>query len=144
MPEDTLQPRGFTVHRTYPATTQEVFDAFLAVYGPQPEEWVLESQLDLRPGGRWWLRFAPPGVEPFTEDRRLTVVDPPGLLRYTARIDAPGNPAYETDVTLELTATPDGQTRLALTQTGFPDSELARIFEENWPGVLELAAQRLA
>lgn len=34
-----------------------IFDAFIALYDSQRPDWVTDSRLDLRPGGRWLVAF---------------------------------------------------------------------------------------
>src|SRR5213595_3013904 len=60
------------MERTYPAPPRAVYDAFLGMYGENRQDWIVESRLDLRPGGSWRVTFHPPGLEAFTEDRVLS------------------------------------------------------------------------
>jgi uncharacterized protein YndB with AHSA1/START domain len=40
------------VERLIDAPSAAIFDAFVALYDSQRPDWVTDSQLDLRPGGR--------------------------------------------------------------------------------------------
>ena len=40
-----------TMERTYPAPPRAVYDAFVGMYGENRPDWIVESRLDLRPGG---------------------------------------------------------------------------------------------
>ena len=71
-----------TMERTYPAPPRAVYDAFLGLYGENRPDWIVESRLDLRPGGSWRVVFHPPGLEAFTEERVVSAVEPPHRLAY--------------------------------------------------------------
>jgi uncharacterized protein YndB with AHSA1/START domain len=56
-----------TMERTYPPPPRAVYDAFVGMYGENRPDWIVESRLELRPGGSWRVVFHPPGLEAFTE-----------------------------------------------------------------------------
>src|SRR5436305_1796505 len=60
-----------TMERTYPAPPRAVYDAFLGLYGENRPDWIVESRLDLRPGGSWRVVFHPPGLQAFTHDAQV-------------------------------------------------------------------------
>jgi uncharacterized protein YndB with AHSA1/START domain len=123
--------------RTYPAPPRAVYDAFLGMYGENRQDWIVESRLDLRPGGTWRVVFHPPGLEAFTEDRVLSAVEPPHRLAYSMTALFPRQPGFSTEV--ELTFAPEGGgTRLVLTQRGFPDAATRDDFAGGWSGVWDL------
>ena len=62
------------VEREIDAAPEDVYDAFVALYDRERPEWVTESDLDLRVGGRWHVRFHPAPDPPFREERTLTDV----------------------------------------------------------------------
>ena len=126
-----------TMERTYPAPPRAVYDAFLGMYGENRQDWIVESRLDLRPGGTWRVVFHPPGLEAFTEDRVLSAVEPPHRLAYSMTALFPRQPGFSTEV--ELTFAPEGAgTRLVLTQRGFPDAATRDDFAGGWSGVWDL------
>jgi uncharacterized protein YndB with AHSA1/START domain len=125
------------MERTYPAPPRAVYDAFLGMYGENRQDWIVESRLDLRPGGTWRVVFHPPGLEAFTENRVLSAVEPPHRLAYSMTALFPGRPGFSTEV--ELIFSPDGAgTRLVLTQRGFPDAATRDDFAGGWSGVWNL------
>lgn len=89
------------------------------------------------------MRFQPPGVEPFREERAITVLDRPDRLAYdmTALTDE-GRARFSTEVVLTFRPTAAGTT-VRLQQSGFPDVADRDEFAANWPGVLILLAQRV-
>jgi uncharacterized protein YndB with AHSA1/START domain len=50
------------------------------LYDSQRPEWVTDSQLDLRPGGRWSVRFQMPDGPALREERAITTVERPRRL----------------------------------------------------------------
>jgi uncharacterized protein YndB with AHSA1/START domain len=126
-----------TMERTYPPPPRAVYDAFVGMYGENRPDWIVESRLDLRPGGSWRVVFHPPGLEAFTEDRVLSAVEPPHRLAYSMTALFPGRPGFSTEG--ELIFSPDGAgTRLVLTQRGFPDAATRDDFAGGWSGVWNL------
>jgi uncharacterized protein YndB with AHSA1/START domain len=126
-----------TMERTYPVPPRAVYDAFVGMYGENRPDWIVESRLDLRPGGSWRVVFHPPGLEAFTEDRVLSAVEPPHRLAYSMTALFPDKAAFSTEV--ELTFAPEGTgTRLVLTQRGFPDAATRDDFAGGWSGVWDL------
>ena len=58
-----------SLERLVDAPPEAVFDAFVDpdaqhdLYADAPD-WIVESECDLRVGGRWSITFGPPGREP--------------------------------------------------------------------------------
>ena len=48
---------ALSVDRVIDAEPEAIFDGFIAMYDSQRPDWVTESELDLRPGGRWTVDF---------------------------------------------------------------------------------------
>jgi uncharacterized protein YndB with AHSA1/START domain len=63
------------LERVYDAAPEVVFDGFTdpdaqkELYADAPD-WVVESEIDLRVGGRWTIVFGPPGRPGGPRDRR--------------------------------------------------------------------------
>lgn len=80
------------------------------------------AEIDLRPGGRLWMRWEPPGVE---ATMTVTVVEPPRRFGFQWGIDGlPQEHPHRNDVVFTLTATAEG-TRLHVVESGF-----ARVAED--------------
>jgi uncharacterized protein YndB with AHSA1/START domain len=142
---DTTRNRTWdlTVEREVAASPEDCFDAFVALYDTDRPEWVTESDLDLRVGGRWHVRFHPAPNPPFREERTVTDVHRGKELGYHARIqDDEGHERFATQVLVTFEPTASG-TSIRLTQTGFEDEAARDEFEANWPGVLTEVARRL-
>jgi uncharacterized protein YndB with AHSA1/START domain len=117
-----------------------VFDGFLAMYGPDRPDWIIDSDLDLRVGGRWTATFHPPGLDAFQEHRQITAVDRPRLLAYD--VEVRGADTFRVSARFEFTADGDG-TRLAFRQTGFPTEATRDEFAGAWPAVFAQLAERI-
>jgi uncharacterized protein YndB with AHSA1/START domain len=74
-----------TLERLLDAAPEVVFDAFTdpdaqkVLYAGGPD-WVIESECDLRVGGRWTISFGPAGSEPAQETNVFEEVDGPRFL----------------------------------------------------------------
>ena len=77
-----------------------------------------QSQLDLRPGGRWIVGFQVPDGPVFREVRTLTVVERPRRIAFDMRVIEDGTARFSTavDVTVERM---QGGHRVCLAQQGF-------------------------
>ena len=137
------QTWDLTVEKTIAASPDECFDAFVALYDSERPEWVTHSDLDLRVGGRWHVRFDPAPNPPFREERTVTDVHRGVELGYHARIqDDSGSERFATQVLVTFQRAGD-DTVVRLRQTGFEDRATRDEFEANWPGVLAELARRL-
>jgi uncharacterized protein YndB with AHSA1/START domain len=130
------------VERDIDGAPGDVFDAFLAVYDEPLPGWVLHSERDLRVGGVWDITFRPPGEDAFQEHRVFTIIERPDRLEYDAAISQAGGQAYETVVNV-VTIQVGDQTRVSLTQSGFPDEKTRDEFAAAWPDVFDLIPGRL-
>jgi uncharacterized protein YndB with AHSA1/START domain len=125
------------------APPEACFDAFVALYDSDRPAWVTDSDLDLRVGGRWHVRFHPSPDPPFREERTVTDVHRGRELGYHARIqDDDGHERFATQVLVTFEST-GGATRVALHQSGFEDEATRDEFAANWPGVLEEVDRRV-
>ena len=131
------------VEQVIHAAPKECFDAFVALYDSDRPDWVTESDLDLRVGGRWHVRFDPKPDPPFREERTITDAEPGHELGYHARIqDDEGHERFATQVLVTFDPADDG-TRIRLTQTGFEDEAARDEFAANWPSVLAEVGRRV-
>jgi uncharacterized protein YndB with AHSA1/START domain len=129
--------------RTIEATAEAIFDAFIALYDSQRPDWVTDSQLDLRPGGRWIVAFQVPDGPAFREDRILTAVERPHRIAYDMRAIYDNAPSFSTTVEVTIGAVPGGH-RIRLVQQGFPTMESCDDFAGAWPDVLAELDRRVS
>jgi uncharacterized protein YndB with AHSA1/START domain len=129
------------VERVIDAPAETIFDAFVAIYDSERPDWVTDSRLDLRPGGRWSVGFQVPAEAPFREERVITAVERPDRLAYDATVVSEGDPTF--DITTEITiAAVSGGHRIRLVQRGFPTTGTRDEFAGAWPDVLDELARR--
>lgn len=106
-----------------------VFEAFttpggqVAFYGQDDPGWIVESTCELRVGGEWAVTFGPRRDHLYRHRHVFEVIDAPGrLLMSTTEFRVDGS---KINYTTEITFTEHhGQTRMSLTQTGFPTTGL--------------------
>jgi uncharacterized protein YndB with AHSA1/START domain len=129
------------VERIYDAAPEMVFDAFTdpeaqqEMYADEPD-WIVRSECDLRPGGRWTIEFGPPSGRPSRETCVFEVVERPRLLVFRSTMSMPDGSSIATRTRVTFTATASGQTRLTVAQTGFPAAGPRDEFTEGWGGIL--------
>jgi uncharacterized protein YndB with AHSA1/START domain len=134
--------RDLTIERRLPASPGIVYRAFLDMYGERRPDWILESKLDLRAGGRWTVVFRPPGLAEFGEDRVLSAIEPGRRLAYTMTTVHDGQPGFTTEVELRFDPDPNSAgTVMTLTQRGFPDAATRDDFAGGWSGVWDFMTQ---
>lgn len=126
---------GLTVERASDAPRERLFDAFIGLYDGVRPDWVTGSELDLRPGGRWTVRFDVPGGDRFTEERVLTAVERPNRLAYELTAVFEDGGTLDTAVEVTIAAAEAGN-RLRLEQQGFPDEPTRDVFAGGWRDVL--------
>lgn len=129
------------VDRTIQAPAETIFDAFIALYDSERPEWVTDSELDLRPGGRWSVGFQVPGAAPFREERVIAAVERPHRLAYDTTVVTADEPRFDATVEVTISPVPDGH-RIRLVQKGFPTAETRDEFAGAWPDVLDELARR--
>jgi len=129
------------IERLLDAAPDVVFDAYtdpgaqMELYADAPD-WIVESECDLRVGGRWLISFGPPGSEPARETNVFEQVDRPRLLVYRSTMRMPDGSSVDTK--LHVTFEPEnGKTRIRIVQSGFPTAELRDGFGEGWSGILD-------
>jgi uncharacterized protein YndB with AHSA1/START domain len=129
------------LERVFDAAPEVVFDAFTdpdaqkELYADAPD-WVVESECELRVGGRWTIAFGPPGTMPARETNVFQVVDRPRRLVYSSTMTMPDGSSIDTgmQVTFEEEG---GRTRLTIVQSGFPTAERRDEFAGGWPSILD-------
>ena len=129
------------LERLFDAAPEVVFDAFTdpqaqkQLYADAPD-WIVESQCDLRVGGRWSITFGPPGSTPARETNVFQVVDRPRRLAYSSTMTMPDGSSLDTGMEVTFVEE-DGGTRLTIVQSGFPTAELRDEFAGGWPSILD-------
>jgi len=129
------------MERVYDATPEVVFDAFTdpeaqkELYADAPD-WVVESECELRVGGRWTIAFGPPGSTPARETNLFQVVDRPRRLVYTSTMRMPDGSTVDTGMQVTFEEE-NGRTRMTLVQSGFRTSALRDDFEGGWASILD-------
>jgi uncharacterized protein YndB with AHSA1/START domain len=130
-----------TLERVIDATPELVFDVFVdpdaqkELYADAPD-WIVESECDLRVGGRWTITFGAPGSEPAREVNVFEEVDRPRRLVFRSSMTVPEGSRLDTRVT--VTFEPEGKkTRMRLVQSGFPTAEMRDGYASGWAGILD-------
>jgi uncharacterized protein YndB with AHSA1/START domain len=140
---DQRDGHTLSAERTIEATAEAIFDAFIALYDSQRPDWVTDSQLELRPGGRWIVAFQVPDGPAFREDRILTAVERPHRIAYDMRAIYDNAPSFSTTVEVTIGAVPGGH-RIRLVQQGFPTMQSRDDFAGAWPDVLAELDRRVS
>jgi uncharacterized protein YndB with AHSA1/START domain len=129
------------LERLYRAPPEVVFDAFVdpvaqkELYADAPD-WIVESECDLRVGGRWSISFGPPGDEPARETNVFTEVDRPRRLAYKSTMAMPDGSSLDTDMHVTFEEV-NGQTRMTIVQRGFPTADIRDSFRDGWASILD-------
>jgi uncharacterized protein YndB with AHSA1/START domain len=130
-----------TVERLLDSTPEVAFDAFVdpnaqkELYADAPD-WIVESECDLRVGGRWTITFGAPGNEPARETNVFEEVERPRRLVFRSAMKMPDGSSIHTHV--RVTFDPEnGKTRIRIVQRGFPSVEVRDDFEGGWGRILE-------
>jgi uncharacterized protein YndB with AHSA1/START domain len=98
--------------------------------------WIVESECDLRVGGRWTITFGAPGKEPARETNVFEQVERPRRLVFRSTMTMPDGSNIHTHV--RVTFDPeDGKTRIRIVQRDFPSPEFRDSFESGWGSILE-------
>jgi uncharacterized protein YndB with AHSA1/START domain len=130
-----------TVERLLDSTPEVVFDTFVdpdaqhELYADAPD-WIVESECDLRVGGRWTITFGSPGNEPARETNVFEEVERPRRLVFSSTMEMPDGSNINTHVW--VTFDPEnGKTRMRIVQRGFPSLEHRDTFESGWGSILD-------
>jgi uncharacterized protein YndB with AHSA1/START domain len=133
-----------TVQRLIDAPAEVVFDAFVdpaaqgELYGDETDlTWQVDSELELRDGGTWTIRFGPSGREPYRETNTFLEVDRPNSLAFRSRLYmADEGHTVETTVTITFEENA-GKTLMTIRQAGFERREDRDGIEGGWPSILD-------
>lgn len=134
---------ALNVERFIDAPPETIFDAFIALYDSRRPDWVTDSQLDLRPGGRWSVAFQVPNGPAFREERVITELQRPHRLAYNMTALYEDASGFDTTVEVTIEGVPDGH-RVRLEQQGFPTAQTRDDFAGAWPDVLDEIARRVS
>ena len=117
------------LERVIDAPRDVVFEAFtthggqVAFYGTDDPGWIVESQCDLRVGGLWTVTFGPSPDHLYHHRNLFEVIDRPRRIVLATTELRPDRPSF--DFSVEFTfEEQDGQTLMAVIQSGFPTPEL--------------------
>jgi uncharacterized protein YndB with AHSA1/START domain len=129
------------LERVFDAPPEVVFDAYTdpdaqkELYADAPD-WIVQSECDLRVGGRWTIIFGPPEGEPAREVNVFEEVERPRLLVYASTMTLPDGSSLDTN--MQVTFEPeDGKTRMRIVQSGFPTAEMRDEYASGWASILD-------
>jgi len=129
------------LERRFDVAPEVVFDAFTdpqaqkELYADAPD-CIVESQCDLRVGGRWSITFGPPGSTPARETNVFQVVDRPRRVVYSSTMTMPDGSSVDTGMEVTFVEE-DGRTLMTIVQSGFPTAEVRDEFAGGWPSILD-------
>ena len=137
------ESHGLESERLIAAEPEAVFNGFVELFeGDDRPDWVLNSELELRVGGKWTVELKPPGEDAVTETRIITQLDRPRRLAYSMTVPGVGSiEPVSTEVGLSF-ETRGQQTLVKLDQRGFRSKQQAEGFAWAWPQMLELLSER--
>jgi uncharacterized protein YndB with AHSA1/START domain len=130
-----------TLERLLDVTPEIAFDAFVdpdaqkELYADAPD-WVVESECDLRVGGRWTISFGAPGAKPAVERNVFEEIERPRRVSFRSTMESPDGSRLDTVITVTFEQE-SGKTRMRLVQRGFPTAELRDGYENGWASILD-------
>jgi uncharacterized protein YndB with AHSA1/START domain len=130
----TKQTYDLVAEHLLDATDEDVFDAYTDAGGP---DWDVDVGCDLRVGGVWSIRSAPPDGTAYRETNRFTVVDRPRRLAFESALTMPDGSTVRRDVDVTFRNEERGRTRMTIVQKGFPTAESRDAFGAGFPGIFE-------
>ena len=115
--------------RVFDATPGEVFDALASregleeMYGWDEPGWIVESEGEVRVGGKWTVAFGNPrsGLHRFTH--AYEVLDRPRRIVYAVTQTDRDGSSFETSVEISLEGLAGGRTLMRVVEAGFPSAE---------------------
>jgi uncharacterized protein YndB with AHSA1/START domain len=138
------------LERLFDATPDEVFDAFVDPrahkkwFRADQSDWVVSSDLDLRPGGRWDLSFGPEkDPRPYRAVSIFARIERPHRLVFRMTRMWPDASSFDTDfvVTFEKRG---NKTLFTMNEAGFPTAEERDGFLGGWPDFIDALERAVA
>jgi glutathione S-transferase len=138
------------VTRRLKASRQRVFDAWSSLdamkhwFGPENCS-VLGGSVDFQVGGRYRLEVQTETLGPITVGGEYREISPPDKLAFSWKWEGHEELCKEEmEVVIEFTAINENETELRLTQTGFPEREVAEHHGQGWNGTFDKLGPWLA
>lgn len=137
---DTIDAKGFVLHRRYRATRERLFRAFTdpdemrGWYAPVVGWEVSHAEVDPRQGGGYHIEFGPTGGEQIIEKGIFREFDPPNRLVFEVALS--GGIDEVTQVIVEFVDHGD-ETEVVVSETGYSSEEITRRHAEGWNTMLE-------
>jgi uncharacterized protein YndB with AHSA1/START domain len=131
-----------TAERMIHADVEDVFDAYAdvdagrIVFAGGPD-WDVDVTCDLRVGGVWSIRSAPPDGAPYRETNHFTLIDRPRRLGFRSSLTMPDGFNIERDVEVTFKNEDAARTRMTILQKGFPNAEVRDAFGAGFPGIFD-------
>jgi uncharacterized protein YndB with AHSA1/START domain len=123
--------------RVINAPPEVVFDAFTGQDGQEAfygePGWFVESECDLRVGGRWTVTFGPSRDELYRHDHVFRVIDRPGRLVVDTIESRPDGSVVEFEIE-HIFEAHGGKTLMTMIQRGLPTAELRDEHRAGMPG----------
>lgn len=139
------------LERLFEATPDEVFDAFVDPashrewFRADQPDWVVTSEVDLRPGGRWDLSFGPEkDPRPYRAASIFARIERPHRLVFRMTRMWPDAASFDTDFVVTFRRH-GNRTLFTMKETGFQTAEKRDGFLGGWPyfiDALELAVAK--
>jgi uncharacterized protein YndB with AHSA1/START domain len=129
------------LERVIDASPEVVFDTFVDpgaqkdLYGDEPD-WIVQSECDLRVGGRWTIVFGPPSGEPAREENLFEVVEKARRLVYSSRMTMPDGTVVHTSLDVRFEPH-EGKTRLLIVQSGFTTTRERDEISSGWTSIID-------
>jgi uncharacterized protein YndB with AHSA1/START domain len=129
------------LERLLDVAPERAFDAVVEprtqkqLYANTPD-WVVESECELRVGGRWTIRFGAPGAEPAVESNVFEEIERPRRLVFRSTMTTPDGSRLDTHITVTFEAE-GGGTRMRLVRRGFPTPEVRDGYGHGWGSNLD-------
>jgi uncharacterized protein YndB with AHSA1/START domain len=123
--------------RVIDARPELVFDAFTAQDGQEAfygePGWIVQSECDLRVGGRWTVTFGPSRDEVYRHDHVFRLIDRPSRLVVDTTESRPDGSVVEFEIEHIFEAHGD-KTLMTMIQRGLPTAELRDEHRAGMPG----------
>ena len=133
--------------RVFDAAPEEVFDALTGpegleeMYGLDEPGWIVESEGEVRVGGKWTVAFGGPrsGLHRFTHT--YEALDRPRRIVYAVTQTNSDGSSFETSVEISLEGLAGGRTMMRVVEAGFPSAEERDFHLTGLPNAFERVAR---